>query len=70
MATLRPVPAMTNAPAVEMLKVWAPSPPVPTMSKIGSSPFSRGTLLATPRMARALPVISSTHSPFMRSAMR
>ena len=30
--TLAPAAAITNMAQVEMLKVWAPSPPVPTMS--------------------------------------
>ena len=36
LATFRPAPAMTNAAVVEMLKVWAPSPPVPAVSSSGA----------------------------------
>ena len=34
-ATAAPAAAATSAAAVEMLNVWAPSPPVPTMSTTG-----------------------------------
>ena len=45
------------AEVVEMLKEWAPSPPVPTIS-ITSIP-GWGTGVARDRMASAQPVISS-----------
>ena len=32
LATLAPAPAATNMAVVEILNVWVPSPPVPTMS--------------------------------------
>jgi hypothetical protein len=35
LATGMPAPATTNAAVVEMLKVWAPSPPVPHVSMTG-----------------------------------
>ena len=40
LATRTPAPAITNAATVEMLKVQAPSPPVPQVSISGSRPFA------------------------------
>ena len=60
LATGTPQPATTSAAAVEMLKVPAPSPPVPTVS-MAPGGASIGSALA--RMVRAAPVISLTVSP-------
>ena len=59
LATFMPPAAATSAEVVEMLKLWALSPPVPTISKI-SMPVS--TLVAWSRMAAAQPAISSVVS--------
>ena len=67
LATLTPTAAAVSADAVEMLKVPMPSPPVPTTST--RSP-SVGTRNALARITLAMPVISSTDSPFIRSATR
>ena len=67
LATVIPAPATTNATAVDTLKVAPPSPPVPQVSTTTGSVAWMRTALA--RMARAEPVISSTVSPFMRSAV-
>ena len=66
LATCAPAAAATSAADVEMLKVWAPSPPVPQVSTRSSRCGRAGVTCA--RIARAQPVISSTVSPFMRSA--
>ena len=64
----RPRAAATSAAAVETLNVPAPSPPVPQVSTTpGGAP---GSATACARIARAAPTISSTVSPFMRSATR
>ena len=70
LATLTPCPATTKAAVVLMLKVSMLSPPVPTMSISMASPMAGRTCTALRFMARAQPVISSTVSPFMRSAAR
>ena len=57
LATFTPPAANTSAAVVEILKLCAPSPPVPTISKISISPLSKGN--ACSRMAVAHPVISS-----------
>ena len=57
LATVTPAPAATMAAAVEMLKVLAPSPPVPQVSRITSA--STSTFSASALMARAMPTISS-----------
>ena len=59
LATFMPPAAATRAAVVEMLKLPALSPPVPTISK-SSMPVS--TLTAWPRMAAAHPAISSVVS--------
>ncbi len=57
LATLAPAAATTNIEAVEMLKVCAPSPPVPTMStKCG--PGLHTTLRANSRITWAAAVTS------------
>ncbi len=56
-----------NDASVEMLTDSEPSPPVPQVSS--TSP-SNGTRTMRVRMARAAPTISSTVSPFMRSATK
>ena len=66
LATGTPAPAATNAAAVEMLIVCAPSPPVPTMSSTSGNPCSTRTLRS--RIARAAPTISSGVSPLAASA--
>src|SRR5262245_53289785 len=79
LATFSPVPATTNAVAVEMLKVPVASPPVPQVSisisrsvpvsAASTSPRVR-TRATLSRITSAKPVSSSTVSPFMRSAVR
>ena len=59
LTTFTPPAAATRAEVVEMLKLWAPSPPVPTIS-MTSMPVS--TLTAWSRMAAAQPAISSVVS--------
>ena len=56
LATLTPPAAVTSAAVVEILKLWALSPPVPTISS-RSIPVS--TRVAWARMAAAQPAISS-----------
>src|SRR6185503_11835492 len=64
LATYAPPAAATSAADVEMLNVWAPSPPVPAVS---TSVWCCGRAGVTwARMARAQPVISPTVSPFIR----
>ena len=64
-----PTRAIKKAAAVEMLIECEPSPPVPAVSNKGAS--TAGQICSdTERIARALPVISSTVSPFMRRATR
>ena len=65
LATGTPQAAATIAASVEMLKVPSPSPPVPTTSR--RSPET-GIGVAWARAVLAMPVISSTVSPFMRRA--
>ena len=60
--TLTPADATTIAAVVEMLKLLAPSPPVPTIS-IVSMPVSQG--VACSRIAAAQPAISSVVSAFV-----
>ncbi len=83
-ATLQPAPAATNAAVVDTLKVGRP-PPVPAVSTRGDrgrcaagtsfprapelSPFT-STLTASSRIARAIPAISATVSPFVRNAIK
>ncbi len=62
-----PAPATTKVAVVEILKVPNASPPVPHISIAGKS---RGTVTIMSRIAWANPVISSTVSPFARSAIR
>ena len=57
LAILMPPAQATKAEVVEMLKLWALSPPVPTISIKSMPPAS--TLRACSRMAAAQPVISS-----------
>ena len=59
LATLTPPAAATSAEVVEMLKLCAPSPPVPTIS---STSMPGLTLTAWLRMAAAHPAISSVVS--------
>ena len=67
-ATAAPAAAVTRAAAVEMLYVFAPSPPVPTTStRSVRDGFTRRTCS---RIASAQPAISSAVSPFTRSATR
>lgn len=66
-ATAHPAAAATMAAAVDTLIVWSPSPPVPHVST--ASAREVWIRVAFSRMARALPVISATVSPFMRSAI-
>src|SRR6476661_8915629 len=68
LATRAPAAAATNIDAVEILKVCAPSPPVPTMS---SKPLvsSSGTLVANSRMTCAAAAISPMVSFLTRRPM-
>jgi len=67
LATVTPAPAMTKAAVVEMLKVWAPSPPVPTMSMaLGSE---QGMGVAWARMTSAQAAMISGVSPVRRRAV-
>ena len=67
LAIFAPAPAATNIAAVEILKVWAPSPPVPTTStKCALS--STWTGVANSRITWAAAAISPTVSFFVRSA--
>lgn len=65
LTTFAPVPAMTIADIVEMFTVFAPSPPVPTMSTV--RPGTSMTF-ACSYIVRTSPVISWTVSPLARSA--
>ena len=65
LATGHPAPAATSAAAVEMLKVPAPSPPVPHVSTASTRSV---TGVACARMDSTIPVSSSTDSPLVRSA--
>ena len=67
LATRAPQAAATMAASVEMLKLPDPSPPVPQVSR---SSAGAGTEMgvASSRMVRASPAISSTVSPLTRSA--
>src|SRR3954453_3856552 len=65
LATAQPAPAAISAAVVETLKVGRP-PPGPAVSTRSPRPASTG--LAKLRMVRASPSISSSVSPFVRSA--
>ena len=65
LATGTPAPAVTTAAIVEMFTVWAPSPPVPTMS---THSRARSTGVAWASISAARPVTSSADSPLARSA--
>src|SRR5690606_21684293 len=69
LATLAPAAATTNIAAVEMLKVCALSPPVPTMS---TKPDTSGssTMAENSRITSAAPAISPTVSFFTRRPAR
>src|SRR5487761_2192499 len=69
LATGWPSEATSSPAAVETLKVSAPSPPVPQVSTTCVRDAS-GTCTPALRMPRAMPVTSSTVSPFRRSASR
>ena len=66
LATLAPAEAATNIAAVEILKVCAPSPPVPHRSTKSSKPESTG--LTRSRITSAPPSNSLTASPFIFNA--
>ncbi len=62
LATVTPHPATTKAAVVEMLNVWAPSPPVPQVSTtVEAFTWMRWALR---RMVRAAPASSENVSPF------
>src|SRR6266850_4250936 len=65
-ATGRPAPAITKAAAVDTLKVFAQLEPVPAVSRKPSCRGFSGT--ARERIAAAMPVSSSTVSPFTANA--
>ena len=68
LATGTPQAAATRETAVEMLKVEAPSPPVPQVS---IRPVAFGDILvAAARMAAAAPATTSALSPRMESPIR
>ena len=62
LAIFTPAAAQTMAVVVEILKLWAPSPPVPTISSRSRLCVSR---VALSRIAAAQPVISSMVSAFV-----
>ncbi len=66
-ATVIPAAATTKAVVVEILKVFIPSPPVPTVSTMIDERAS--ILVAFCLIIRAAPATSSTVSPFIRSAV-
>ena len=68
LATVKPAPATTKAVAVEILKVLLLSPPVPQVSTRTSSFRSKESTLFSISLAQ--PVISSTVSPFILSAVK
>ena len=70
LATLAPAAAATNIAAVEMLKLCAPSPPVPTMSRKCSPGSATSTLRANSRITVAAAAISPTVSFFTRRPVR
>ena len=69
LATFAPAAAATNMAVVEILKVFAPSPPVPTIS---TSPFlsATGTGVANSRITAAAAVISETVSTLILRPVR
>ena len=68
LATGIPAAATMKATVVEILKVWAPSPPVPQVSiTVGALKL---ILTAFSRITLAAPVISATVSPFSRNAVK
>ena len=67
-ATVTPAAAQTNIDVVDMLNELAPSPPVPTKSMYSS--VSNLTLPPFDFIISVQPTISSTVSPFMRSAVK
>ncbi len=69
LATRAPAAAATNIDAVEILKVCAPSPPVPTMS-IRCVLSATGTGKANSRITVAAPAISPTVSFLTRKPLR
>ncbi len=68
LATLPPAAATTKAAAEETLKMFMPSPPVPTMSTSLSG--RRATGSASSRITCTAPTISSMVSLFMRRPIR
>ena len=66
-ATVMPAAATTKAVVVEILKVFIPSPPVPTVSTMIGERAS--ILVAFCLMIRAAPATSSTVSPLIRRAV-
>ena len=66
-ATGTPPAAITREDVVEMLKEFAPSPPVPTISRTF---ISWRSLMQCARIPAADAVISSIVSPFRESAVR
>src|SRR3954469_1238546 len=65
LATGTPAAAATTAAIEEMLTVWAPSPPVPTMS---TQSIDSCTGVACASISAARPATSSADSPLARSA--
>jgi hypothetical protein len=69
LTTGSPQAAATMAVPVEMLRLFDPSPPVPTMS-IDRNPAGTSGRSASLRMARAKPRNSAAETPLLRSAAR
>ena len=65
LATFTPAPAAMSAAVVDMLKLPDESPPVPQVSTTAPTAETRRDFS---RIARAMPAISSTVSPFSRMA--
>ena len=68
LATGTPAAAVTMAAAVEILKVFEPSPPVPQVSISPERRVRMGVIFF--RMAEAAPATSSTVSPFSCKAVK
>ena len=69
LAMRAPAAAATNIEHVEMLKVWEPSPPVPTMST-RCVRSATSTVRENSRITVAAPAISPTVSFFTRNPVR
>ena len=68
-ATRTPIPAASNAAAVEMLNVVSAPPPVPHVSTRSSGASAESTIMAS-RSASTTPATSADVSPLTRSAIK